>query len=55
MKITKGETTYCISEQSDKWIVKRASDGVTVKYEIPKEICATEKELRDYILKNEMF
>ncbi len=55
MKITKGEITYCISEQSDKWIVKRASDCVTVKYEIPKEICATESKLRDYILENEMF
>ncbi len=55
MKITKGEKFYFVNELSGKWFLKRKEGEMTVKFEVPKEICATEEELRRYVLENDMF
>ena len=55
MIITKGSKMYSVSESSTKWIVKVESGRLEVSYDISKEICKTEAELREYVLNNEIF
>lgn len=56
MKIMKGDTVYNVSENSKSWIVKKESDKLSVSFDISKELCKTEQELREYVLSdNELF
>ncbi len=52
MIIIKGDTVYRVSESSNKWTVKRDSGKLSVSYDVPKELCETEQELRKYVLSN---
>lgn len=55
MRIKKGDKEYTIIERKSYWSVSLISGGLTVDYQVNKDICATETELREYILKSEMF
>ena len=55
MRIKKGDKEYTIIERKSYWSVSLISGGLTVDYQVNKYICATETELREYILKSEMF
>lgn len=55
MEIIKGDNRYSIIEHSDKWSVKLERGKLGVSFSISKELCATEDELRKYVLSNEMF
>ncbi len=53
--IKKNDKTYNITECIGKWVIKSASGKLSVSFDVSKEICKTEDELRNYILSNEMF
>lgn len=52
MEIVKGNTVYKISESSKTWTVKKESDKLSVSFNVSKELCKTEQELREYVLSN---
>lgn len=52
MEITKGDTVYKVSENSKNWTVKKESDKLSVSFNVSKELCKTEQELREYVLSN---
>lgn len=53
MEIIKGDTVYRVSESSNKWTVKRDSGKLSVSFDVSKELCRTEQELREYVLSND--
>jgi len=55
MTITKNEKEYTIAEYTDYWRVTRSSGGLTVEYKVNKDICKTEKDLREYIESENIF
>lgn len=55
MFIVKGEKTYIITESANKWTVKTDSEKLELVFDVSKEICATENELRDYVRTNNIF
>ncbi len=55
MNIAKGNKIYNITEHINKWIVKSASGKLSISFDVSKELCKTEDELREYVLSNEMF
>ncbi len=52
MEIVKGDTVYKISESSKTWTLKKERDKLSVSFNVPKELCKTEQELREYVLSN---
>lgn len=50
--IEKNGKTYTAKEYKDKWTVKKESDKFSVSYNVSKELCKTEQELREYVLSN---
>lgn len=52
MEIIKGDTVYRISESPKTWTVKKESDKLSVSFNVSKELCKTEQELREYVLSN---
>ncbi len=55
MIIVKGNSAYIILESSSKWTVKKESEKFSIAFDISKEICKTEDDLREYVLSNELF
>ena len=55
MRIKKGDKEYTITERKSYWSVSLVSGGLTVDYQVSKDFCKTETELREYIIKDEMF
>lgn len=55
MFITKNGKEYAAAEYSDKWTVKADSGKLSVAFEVSKSICETFDELREYVLKNDLF
>lgn len=43
------EKEYTIKELKDSWKVGRSSDGIEITYNISKELCATIKDVENYI------
>lgn len=52
MQIQKGEKTYAVKEFPKKWTVELVGVGgkLSIAIDVPKELCGTEQELRDYVL-----
>ena len=55
MTIVKGDSVYLVTESSTKWTVKKDGEKLSVSFDVPKELCKTEDELREYILSNDLF
>ena len=55
MTVTKGNVVYQITELKDKWKVTSEKSRVEISIEVPKGLCRNEEELKEYILKNELF
>lgn len=55
MVIEKKGNIYNITEYNTKWVVKFKSGKLSVSYDVPKNICMTADELREYIISNDMF
>ncbi len=55
MKIIKGDKEYTITERKGYWSVALSSGALSVDYQVSKELCKTEAELREYIQKEKMF
>lgn len=53
MEITKDDNTYRIKENEKSWTVEKESDKLSVSFNVPKNICKSEQELRNYILSND--
>ena len=52
MIIEESGKAYTITECRDKWVIKNESGKLSVSFDIPKELCATIDELREYVLSN---
>ncbi len=55
MIIEKKGKSYEISERSKHWSVVLRSGALSVDFQVSKDICKNEAELKDYIEKEEMF
>ena len=55
MIVKKNGKIYSVSEHSTKWVVKSNSGKLSVSYDVSKDLCATEDELREYIQSSELF
>ncbi len=55
MIVEKNGKAYSISEYSTKWVVKLSSGKLSVSYDISKDLCANEDELRKYIESSNLF
>ena len=55
MTIVKGDSVYIVTESSAKWMVKKDGEKLFVSFDVPKELCKTEGELREYVLSNDLF
>ena len=55
MTITKHGKEYTIAECAGYWRITRSSGGLTVEYKVNKDICKTEKDLREYIESENIF
>ena len=55
MTVTKGEITYAACERTKVWSVKRKVDKLEIEIRVDKALAGTFDELKEYILKNEIF
>ena len=55
MYITKNGKEYSVTEYRDKWTIKSDSGKLSVAFDVSKNICKTSEELREYVLKNDLF
>ncbi len=55
MTVSKGENIYAIKEHTEKWTATRKNGDLTVCIDIPKDLCQTESDLKEYILSNDLF
>ena len=55
MRISKNEKEYTVTERKGYWSVSLASGGLTIDYQVSKDICKTEAELQEYIEKEKLF
>ena len=55
MTIAKENTVYTVTESTDKWKVSNDSGKLSFSVDIPKELCKTWDELREYVLSNNIF
>lgn len=55
MIIEKNGKMYEVSERSKHWLVVLKSGALSVDFQVSKDICETEAELKEYIKKEEMF
>lgn len=53
MVIEKNGKAYTVTESRDKWTVKADSGKLSVAFDVSKELCATEDDLREYVLSND--
>ena len=54
MEITINAKNYSIKECNEKWIITTKMGKVTSSIDVPKSICKTESELKDFIETNEI-
>ena len=55
MIIEKNGKIYTVTETSTKWAVKSECGKLSVSFDVSKKICKTERELKEYVLNNELF
>ena len=55
MRIKKDDKEYTVIERKDYWSVSLNYKGLTVDFQVNKDLCETENALQDYILGNDMF
>lgn len=55
MIIEKKGKSYTVKESIKKWTVLAEIGKLAVSYDISKDICNTAEELREYVLKNDLF
>ena len=55
MVIQKGEAAYFVRESEKKWTLKKEIGKITVSYSVPKTVCSTFDDLREYVLTNDIF
>lgn len=55
MNISKGEKQFTIKECKNHWSVERKIGKLTVDIQVPKDICKTSDELKEYIEQEETF
>ena len=55
MEILKGESAYTVTELKGKWRVSKDSDKLSISVDVPKELCNTWDELREYVLSTDLF
>lgn len=55
MIIEKNGKIYEVSERAKHWSVVLKSGALSVDFQVSKDICETEAELKEYIEKEEMF
>lgn len=55
MVIEKNGKSYSVTELRDKWKVSKDSGKLALSVDVPKEICETADELRNYIMNNNLF
>lgn len=53
MFIEKNEKLYTVTESSSKWRVRAENGKLEVSVDVPKDICATEEDLRAYVLSHD--
>lgn len=54
MEITINAKNYSIRECKEKWIVTTKTGKLTSSIDVPKSICKTESDLKDFIKNNEV-
>lgn len=55
MEILKGDSAYKVTELKGKWRVSKDSDKLSLSVDVPKELCNTWDELREYVLSTDLF
>ena len=55
MKIQKGNRIFVISEAAKKWTIKEIGGIISVEFNVDKELCQTEDDLREYVMNNDLF
>ena len=55
MIVEKNGKQYEVTECKNHWSVAWKSGAVTARFQIPKDLCKTEEEIKAYILKETMF
>jgi hypothetical protein len=55
MTINKDGKEYAFAERKECWVVSRNIGALTVEYKVPKDVCTTEAELREYVEREEIF
>ena len=55
MNIRKKDLVYTVKNLATKWKVETTINGMPIFYNVPKELCSTEYELKKYIIENNMF
>lgn len=55
MTIQKGEKVYTVKELLHGWKLERVMDGVSVAFNVPKDICETFDELCEYVSDSDLF
>lgn len=55
MMFEKDGKIYKISESETKWNVKLDKGALTLEYSVSKDICASIDELKEYIMREEIF
>lgn len=55
MFITKNGKEYTVTEYGNKWTVKIDNGKLSVAFEVSKSICKNSEELREYVLRNDLF
>ena len=55
MTVEKNGKIYIVNECKKHWTVKYTDGGLSVSYEVDKDLCKTESELSEYIKENDIF
>lgn len=55
MNITKNNQIYKITENDNNWVAKLEYGNLQATFDIPKNMCKTFDELKEYILSSEIF
>lgn len=55
MEVKKNNHLYSIIEKKNIWSIKQETPKFSVSLNIPKEICKTADETKQYILENKLF
>lgn len=55
MTIQKGDRRFTVRECKKSWSVLREIGGVSVTYNVSKELCKSEAELLEYVKNSDIF